>query len=150
MRIIEEAPEDDPEDPMSQRQERVVPYVEDRRNSLLFEPSGALDSESMASLGAALESAIQATFHLEDSELRAEPLPDRDNRKLLLFYEAAEGGAGVLRRLLDDPAALSHVAREALSICHFDPDTGEIVMFGYDFKADHTAMTQGKEPRVNL
>jgi ATP-dependent helicase YprA (DUF1998 family)/very-short-patch-repair endonuclease len=120
-----DAPEDDPEDPMSQMRERVVPYVEDRRNSLLFEPTTPLDKENMASLAAALETAIQATFQLEDSELRAEPLPDRDNRTLLLFYEAAEGGAGVLRRLLDDTAALSRVAREALTICHFDPDTGE-------------------------
>src|SRR5690606_32620670 len=44
---------------------------------------------------------------------------------LLFLYESAEGGAGVLRQLAEDPAALSKVARMALEICHFDPDTGD-------------------------
>jgi hypothetical protein len=56
--------------------------------------------------------------------LAAEPLPSADDRRLLMFFEAAEGGAGVLRRLLDDPDKLAEVAREALEICHFDPVTG--------------------------
>jgi len=79
----------------------------------------------MASLQAALKSAIQVTYQLEENELAAEPLPDRRNRRLLLFYESAEGGAGVLRRLLDDPHALATVARNALHLCHFDPESGE-------------------------
>jgi hypothetical protein len=78
----------------------------------------------MASLAAALKSAIQVTYDLEDSELAAEPLPNRDFRHRLLFYEAAEGGAGVLRQLASDPSALPEVARTALRICHFDPETG--------------------------
>lgn len=117
--------EDDPDDPLSERTRRVIPYVEDSRNCLLFEPLIGLEVEEMASLQAALKRAIETVFQLEDNELAAEPLPDRDNRQMLLFYEAAEGGAGVLRRLVDDPSTLALVAREALRICHFDPDTGE-------------------------
>ncbi|NMB13325.1 MAG: DEAD/DEAH box helicase [Firmicutes bacterium] len=104
---------------------RVIPYVEDTKNCLIFQPSRRLDEAGMATLQAALKQAIQVKYQLEDSELAAEPLPSRDDRRLLLFYEAAEGGAGVLRNLIDDPNALSEVARAALSVCHYDPDTLE-------------------------
>jgi very-short-patch-repair endonuclease len=119
-----EAAADDKDDPMSNSKQLVVPYVEDRRNALLLAPSRPLPADVMASLGAALKSAIQVTYDLEDSELAAEPLPNRDFRHRLLFYEAAEGGAGVLRQLASDPSALPEVARAALRICHFDPETG--------------------------
>jgi ATP-dependent helicase YprA (DUF1998 family) len=119
-----EAAADDKEDAMSNSRDRVVPYVEDRRNTLLFQPSRPLGTNVMASLAAALKSAIQVAYDLEDSELAAEPLPSRDFRNLLLFYEAAEGGAGVLRQLAADPTALPRVATEALRLCHFDPDSG--------------------------
>lgn len=119
------AQEDDPDDPMSARTERVIPYVEDTRNCLLVEPLTDLETEEMASLQAALKRAIQAIFQLEDNELAAEPLPEPGDRRILLFYEAAEGGAGVLRRVLDEPQMMAQIAREALVICHFDPDTGE-------------------------
>ncbi len=117
--------EDDPTDPMSERTRRVIPYVEDSRNCLLFEPRIPLELEDLASLQAALKRAIEAHYQLEDNELAAEPLPDSSERRLILFYESAEGGAGVLRRLVDEPDALVEIARRALDLCHFDPDTGE-------------------------
>ena len=120
----EESGDGEPDDPLSARTQRVIPYVEDTKNSLLFEPAEALEPEQIASLQAALKSAIQTCYQLEDSELAAEPLPSVDNRRLILFYEAAEGGAGVLRRLLDTPEAFAEVAQAALSLCHFDPTTG--------------------------
>jgi ATP-dependent helicase YprA (DUF1998 family) len=123
----EQTDENDEADPMSARTRRVIPYVEDHKNCLIFRSSSPVDDETMASLQAALKSAIQVRFQLEDNELAVEPLPDRDDRKMILFYESAEGGAGVLRRLLDEPDALRQVAREALTLCHFDPDTGEDV-----------------------
>ncbi|MGH9269495.1 MAG: Zn-binding domain-containing protein, partial [Acidimicrobiales bacterium] len=118
------ASDEDEGDPMSARTTRVVPYVEDQRNCLLVEPLGAADGHVMASLQAALKSAIQVEFQLEDAELAAEPLPSPEERRLLLFYESAEGGAGVLRRLVDDPGALAEVAHAGLEVCHFDPASG--------------------------
>ena len=109
---------------MSDRKKRVIPYVEDRKNSLLFQPSELMPVEMLLSLESALKIAIEVTYQLEDSELATEILPDFNNPKLILFYESAEGGAGVLRRLVDDTSAINNIARKALSICHFDPDTG--------------------------
>ena len=112
------------DDPLTGRLKAVVPFVEDRRNVLVFDPAGTkLTAAFMASLQAALKIAIQAEYDLEDAELAAVSLPDRDERTQVLLYEAAEGGAGVLRQLVEDPGALSRVARQALSRCHFDPDT---------------------------
>ena len=111
-------------DPMSPRTERVIPYVEDRRNCLIFEPAGKMNKEEMATLQSALKHAIQAAYELEDSELAAEPLPTLDNRKSILLYESAEGGAGVLRRILDDTGAIAQIAKQALALSHFDPETG--------------------------
>ncbi len=121
--------DDDPDDPMSARVKRVIPYVEDRRNTLVFAPTlGGEDEDQrdqfMSSLEAALKNAVQATYDLEDMELAAAPLPDRDTRTSILLYEAAEGGAGVLRHLAEDPTALVQVAGQALELCHYDPVTG--------------------------
>lgn len=117
--------DDDREDLLSPRTERVIPYVEDRRNCLLLEFNQIPNIETFASLEAALKSAIQVEYQLEDNELAVESLPSKDDRRLMLFYEAAEGGAGVLRRLVYDPQAFSRVARRALEICHYNPDSGE-------------------------
>jgi very-short-patch-repair endonuclease len=119
--------DDDPEDPMTPRQVSVIPYVEDRKNCLLVDSIEArrLGTEGIASLAAALKVAIQVYFQLEDSELAAEPLPSEDERRTILLYESAEGGAGVLQRLVEEEKEFRLVARRALEICHFDPDTLE-------------------------
>jgi very-short-patch-repair endonuclease len=82
-------------------------------------------SETMATLQYALKRAIEATFDLEDSELASEPLPSNRDRTAILLYESAEGGAGVLRRLVGEPDQLAAVASRALELLHYDPETGE-------------------------
>ena len=119
--------EQDQDSPMSERTARVMPYVEDHRNALLFEPAlpvGDGAERFMPTLQAALKNALLATCQLEEDELAAEPLPSADDRRKILLYEAAEGGAGVLRRLVEDPQALGSLATEALRILHYDPETG--------------------------
>lgn len=112
------------DDPLTESVKRVIPYVADRRNVLVLTPAEKLEPKVMASLMAALKNAVQIEYQLEDSELAAEPLPAEHERRSLLLYEAAEGGAGVLRQLLDDAHSASRLARRALELLHFDPDTG--------------------------
>lgn len=101
--------------------QRIVPFVEDYRNLLILTPKAHLSEDAMATLQAALKRGIEQTFQIEESELVAEPLPNANDRKALLFYEAVEGGAGVLARLATDVALLAEVASQALRLMHFSP-----------------------------
>ena len=122
-----EAPADAPPDKTPPQ--RIVPYVEDRRNILIIRPHhklGVLEAETLTTLQYALKRGIEAVYQLEESELMAEPLPTRDNRQSILLFEAAEGGAGVLTRLATEPDALAAVAAKALEILHFrTPPAGQ-------------------------
>lgn len=107
------------------RKDLITPYVEDRRNILVLRWAEPVSDEEAATLQYAIERGIEAVFQLEDSELSSELLPDGDDRGRVLLVEAAEGGAGVLRRVQSEPDVLARVAAEALRIIHIDPDTGE-------------------------
>lgn len=116
--------------------QRITPFVEDTRNALIIhtpsEDSNALDTTMMSSLQYALKRGIEQEFQLEEQELAVEALPDRNNHRTILFYEASEGGAGVLTRLVKERGALRKVARKALEICHYEPASG-------DWRGDETA-----------
>lgn len=103
----------------------VIPYVADTRNILVWRAAEKLDEVAATSLRYAIERGIEAVHQLEDSELDTESLPDPEGRGRMLFVESAEGGAGVLRRLVSEPNAFAQVAKEALRLLHFDSDTGE-------------------------
>lgn len=115
----------DREDPLSKKIKKVVPYVEDHRNVLTIRFSQIYSVEIMASIQSALKQAIQQEYQLEPGELAGQPLPSHDDRQLIFFYESAEGGAGVLRQLVEDPKSMSRIANAALRICHFDHETGD-------------------------
>jgi hypothetical protein len=101
--------------------QRVVPIVQDNKNALLLQlPGPALPETAMSTLQHALTRGLEVVFQLEEGEILTEPVPARDRRRGILFFEATEGGAGVLGRLTSDPTALSQVARAALDLMHYD------------------------------
>ena len=74
-------------------------------NILVIEPlSIPQDNKEafIATLQHTLETATQAVYKLEPYELDSERLGEG---KYLLFWEASEGGAGVLSQLLQQPKA---------------------------------------------
>ena len=86
---------------------------------LIITPPDPLGESAMATIQAALARGIEQTFQIESSELAVEALPARTDRRSLLLYEAAEGGAGVLNQLATDPNHLARAARSALSLMHY-------------------------------
>lgn len=113
--------EDDNQDPTAAPRQWIVPSVQDRKNALLFSPlEPSLSLTTIATLQHALLRGLEAVFQLEEGELLAEPMPTRDVRNGFLYYEATEGGAGVLIRLVAEPLSLASVARKALQVMHFD------------------------------
>jgi hypothetical protein len=108
-------------DPTVSPRQLIVPSVEDRKNALLIQPTGEeLSQTAIATFQHALLRGLESAFQLEEGEILAEPMPTRDPRKGFLLYEATEGGAGVLTRLVAEPKTLPNVALVALRIMHFD------------------------------
>jgi hypothetical protein len=101
--------------------QRIVPYVEDYKNILLFKPAETqTDDAVMVTLQAALKRGIEQYYEIEEVEIAAEPLPNADKRNYLLFYEASEGGAGVLNKIALQSGELSQIAKKSLEIMHYD------------------------------
>ena len=122
----EQAPGDDNDNAGEGKQvQRIIPYVEDRRNVLIIEPLTLLDETEISTLQYAIKRGIESVFQIEESELMAEPLPHRGERNSILFYESSEGGAGVLTRNANEQGVMRKIAKSALEIAHFtlkDPE----------------------------
>ncbi|RIV88365.1 DUF1998 domain-containing protein [Aurantiacibacter xanthus] len=117
-------------DPGKSRQQRIVPVVEDHKNSLLLIPDASfnLGPAEMATLQHALVRAIEVSESLEEGEMLGEAMPNREERRALLLYEATEGGAGVLSRLMNTSGRWQGLARIALELMHYKFDEqGQLV-----------------------
>jgi ATP-dependent helicase YprA (DUF1998 family) len=103
----------------------VKPFVTDNRNLLLIRPTVPDQSEEfLVTLLYALKRGIQFVHQVEEQEVAAELIGENEHRRLM-FWEAAEGGTGVSELLMEDTAAIARIAKQALRICHFNPETGQ-------------------------
>lgn len=114
----EDAEDRDPEAALLQR---IVPIVQDSKNAALIRfPAIRLSEGAATTLEHALLRGIELVFQLEEGETATEPVPSRDRRNAILIYEATEGGAGVLSRIVQEPGMLAEIARAALDLMHYD------------------------------
>lgn len=107
--------------------------VRDTRNILLIQSTleNNLSEDQLANLQHALQKGICAVYQIDEKEIASERIGQGEKRSIL-YWEVSEGGVGVLQRLVEDSDAISHVAREALEICHFDRETGDEVLADID------------------
>jgi superfamily II DNA/RNA helicase len=101
---------------------KITPYVQDRKNAMLVRFLEDWNPKHLISVKNAIKRGIEVAFQLDPSEIAAELMPNDETATALLIYESAEGGAGVLSRLVESPRALQAVARKALEICHWTGD----------------------------
>jgi len=124
-------------------QSEVHLMVNETCNILIVEPIGVPASNGeafIATLQHALEDAIQTVYKLEADELASERM---GQGRYLLFWEAAEGGAGVLSQIVEDPQAFQRLATTALDICHFQQEQASCTkacyqcLLSYRNQSDH-------------
>lgn len=146
----EESAEDKPDEALLDKvpNQRIVPFVEDHRNILILTPARELSEATMATLQSALRRGIEQTFQIEEAELIAEPVPEQDHRRALLFYEAAEGGAGVLSRIASERSSLAEVASTALQMMHFRAPADGNWSFAALPGLEEKRVVDGRETRI--
>jgi hypothetical protein len=120
--------EDQTPDPTVAPAQLIVPIVRDHKNALLVQPVGVnLADRTLTTVQHALLRGVETVYQLEQGEILAEPMPSRDARNGFLLYEATEGGAGVLTRIVSESDSLAKVARKALQVMHYDvPEAGPL------------------------
>ena len=118
--------DDDDDSPLTAPLSGLMPYVKDNRNIALLQCLADIENQEsfLKTFAFALRRAIQIVYQVEEQEIAVELIGAGDHQRILM-WEAAEGGVGIWERLAADPGSFSDLAREALRLLHFDPDTGE-------------------------
>ncbi|HUU28981.1 MAG TPA: DUF1998 domain-containing protein [archaeon] len=100
-------------------------FVRETKNILLVQPSvnNPLSEEELANLQHSLQKGLCALFQIDETEIASERIGQGTYRSIL-FWEAAEGGLGVLKRLVEETDVMSRIAGHGLEICHFDKESG--------------------------
>ncbi|MGC9029812.1 MAG: DEAD/DEAH box helicase [Desulfomonilaceae bacterium] len=100
--------------------------VRDTKNILLIKAAGPdrVDETLFTNLQHALQKGLCIFFQVDEDEIDSQRI-GRGAEKSILYWEAAEGGVGILQRLVLEPDALRKAALTALEVCHFDPCSGE-------------------------
>lgn len=100
--------------------------VKDTKNILLIKGSGpsGIHDDLLTNVQHALQKGLCIFFQVDEDEIDSQRI-GRGAEKSILYWEAAEGGVGILQRLVLEPDAMRNVALAALELCHFDPSSGD-------------------------
>ena len=102
----------------------IKPFVRVVKNIVLIQTSESNANEAfLSTLAYALQRGIQLEYQVEENEIEVEIVGSGKQTQILLC-ESSEGGIGIGERLIDEPDSLSKIARKALLVCHYDPETG--------------------------
>jgi hypothetical protein len=100
-----------PSSPVKHAVVRPIGEIEDRK------PRGS-------TLAYARQLGLQFTYQVEEQKVAVEILGEGEQQRILI-WQAAEGGTGIFERLVIEPHGFAQIGREALDVCHYDPDRGE-------------------------
>ncbi|GAK58024.1 helicase-like protein [Candidatus Vecturithrix granuli] len=100
---------------------QVMLFARDTADSLYIQPLEALNvnADQVISLSYALKRGIERLFQVEENEIGVMVMGQKDVPNILL-YEAAEGSLGILSDLVQRPALMQELFREAYTVLHFD------------------------------
>ena len=120
-------------------------------NARLWEPEGTHDDGVMASLQVALKNAIQVLYQLVDGELAAEPLPDRNLRRLILFQERRQARPLPHQLAAPRPVVGAHPQADVMAhkVVEHRVDAAQLglpVEDRVDHRADRLVRVEGEPP----
>jgi hypothetical protein len=136
----------------------VMIFVKDTRNIMLIRAvqENPLTDEDLANLQHAMHKGLCAVFQIDYNEIASERIGQNEHRSIL-FWEAAEGGVGILQRLVAEPGVVKSVAEKAMEVCHFAEQTEKQIdcaracyqcLLTYSNQRDHVILDRHKVKKL--